>query len=143
MSRRVVITGLGAVSGLGIGIDPLWEGICAGRSAVARLTAFDPSGFECHFGAEGKDFKVGQFVPKSYRKATKVMARDIELAVAAADQAVRHAGLMTPGIDAEKPRSYPGPRNGCHIGAGLIAADINELTEALAVSRNGDGRSEE
>src|SRR5688572_22075785 len=107
MSRRVVITGLGTVCGLGIGIDALWEGLCAGRSAIGRIQAFDPSGFSAQIGAEVKDFKVGQFVPKSYRKATKVMARDIELAVAAADQAVRHAGLMTPGIDADQPRSYP------------------------------------
>ena len=139
MSRRVVITGLGAVSGMGIGIDALWEGICASRSAVSRIQAFDPSGFDSQIGAEVPDFKVSQFVPKSYRKATKVMARDIELAVAAADQAVRDAGLVTPGIDAAQPRSYEGPRMGCHIGAGLIAADINELTAALVESTDEHG----
>ncbi len=140
MARGVVITGLGAVSGLGIGIESLWEGLCAGRTAIGRIQAFDPAGFDAQLGSEVKDFKVNPFVPKSYRKATKVMARDIELAVAAADQAVRHAGLVTPGIESDKPRSYSGPRSGCHIGAGLIAVELNELTEALAVATNGEGR---
>lgn len=146
MGRRVVITGLGAVSGLGIGMGPLWEALCAGRSAIARIQSFDPSGFDSQIGAEVREFKVGAFVPKSYRKATKVMARDIELAVAAADQAVRDAGLVTPGIDGEaaanggRGRSYPGPRTGCHIGAGLIAAEVAELTGALIEATNGDGQ---
>jgi 3-oxoacyl-[acyl-carrier-protein] synthase II len=106
---------------------------------VGRIQTFDPSGFDTQIAAEVHDFDVKQFVPKSYRKATKVMARDIELAVAAADQAVRHARLQTPGLDANGDRSYPGPRTGCHIGAGLIAADIDELTSALAEARSSDG----
>lgn len=139
MSRRVVITGLGTVCGQGIGVEALWKGLCEGRSTVARIAAWDPSGFGSRIASEVKDYKVNSFVPKSYRKATKVMARDIELAVGAADQAVRDAGLMTPGIDAEKPRSYAGARNGAHIGAGLIAAELNELVEAMASSRDAQG----
>lgn len=140
MLRRVVITGLGTATGLGIGAESLWEGVCAGRSALDRIQAFDPSGFDTQIGSEVRDFKISNFVPKSYRKATKVMARDIELAVAAADLAVRDAGLVTPGTDPDKPRSYPGDRTGCQVGAGLIAADIDELTEAFAVARDESGR---
>jgi 3-oxoacyl-[acyl-carrier-protein] synthase II len=139
MSRRVVITGLGTITGLGIGIESLWQSVCSGKSAIDRIQAFDPSGFEAQIASEVRDFKVSNFVPKSYRKATKVMARDIELAVGAADQAVRDAGLITPGIDPEKPRTYEGPRMGAHIGAGLIAAEADELTEALAVATT-DGK---
>lgn len=139
MSRHVVITGLGAVTGLGIGIDPLWEGVCEGQSAIDRIEVFDPSGFDSHIAAEVRDFKANKFVPKSYRKATKVMAKDIGLAVAAADQAVRDADIITPGIDADAERTYPGNRTGAHIGAGLISADLDELTEALATSTNEDG----
>ncbi len=140
MSRRVVISGLGPISGLGIGIEQTWDAAIAGRSAVDVISAFDASGFACRVAAEVGDFKVNQFVPKSYRKATKVMARDIALAVAAADRAVRDAKLATSGTATEdEPRSYDGPRMGCHIGAGLIAADLDELTGALATSRNGDG----
>jgi hypothetical protein len=60
-----------------------------------------------------RGFKVNSIVPKTYRKATKVMARDIELAVGATDCAVRDAGLTTPGTDAEAERTYPGQSLRC------------------------------
>ena len=138
MTRRVLITGVGPVSGLGIGIDATWEAVCAGRSAIDRITLFDPSGFDSHIGAQAPDYKIGDFVPKSYRKATKVMARDIELAVIAADAAARDAKLQTRGTDPDAAKksddfqgSYHPRRMGCHIGSGLIAADVDELTAAL------------
>ncbi len=139
MTRRVVITGLGAITGAGAGLDALWETACEGRSAVERIDTFDPSGFDCQVASTVHEFKVNKIVPKHYRKATKVMARDIELAVAAADLAVRDAGLVTPGVDPEGERTYPGGRSGAHIGAGLIAADIDELTSALAESTDDAG----
>jgi 3-oxoacyl-[acyl-carrier-protein] synthase II len=145
MKRRVVITGLGAVSGLGVGIKPLWEGLIAGRSALKPIARFDPAGFPCRIAAEvGPPYFNGgkDFVPKSYRKAVKVMARDIELAVAAAKCAVEDAALVTRGTipeDAAEPMAttYPGARMGCHIGAGLIAAEADELTMAMASSARG------
>ncbi len=138
MARQVVVTGLGAVTAAGIGFDPLWRAICAGESALRRIEAFDPAGFESQIAGEVRDFKVNKIVPKSYRKATKVMARDIELAVGAADAAVRDAAITTPGTDPDAERTYAGERCGAHIGAGLIAAELNELTGALVESR-GDG----
>lgn len=141
MRRRVFITGLGTVSGSGLGIDPLWEGVVAGRSAIKAIESFDATGFDSRIGAEVGDFSIRDFVPKSYRKATKVMARDIELAVAAADLAARDAGLNTKAtVEGDTP-TYEGERVACHIGAGLIAAEIDELTAALAESRieEGDG----
>lgn len=139
MERRVVITGLGTVSGLGVGIGPLWEGLIAGRSGVRRISLFDPSGFPSRFGAEVPGFSGAKdYVPKSYRKAVKVMARDIELAVAAAKCAVEDAGLKTRGTLAEgstEATTYPGARMGCHIGAGLIAAETDELSSALATAQ--------
>lgn len=134
MARKVVITGLGPVSGLGLGIAPTWARVVAGRGAIDRVQAFDPSGFECQIGSEVSEFKLSQYVPKSYRKATKVMARDIGLAVAAADYAARDAGLVTRGTEGNEdtPPSYDPARVGAHIGAGLIAAELDELTAALA-----------
>jgi 3-oxoacyl-[acyl-carrier-protein] synthase II len=139
MPREIVITGLGTVTALGIGVPALWEGLCAGRSGLARITRFDPSGFECRLGGEVKDLSARDYVPKSYRKAVKVMARDIELAVAAAKLAVEDAKLVTRGtVDAAEgaaiATTYPGERFGCHIGAGLIAAETEELTMAMATS---------
>lgn len=148
MSRRVVITGLGPVSGLGLGMEPTWQAVVAGRSAIGPITSFDPTGFACRIGGEVKDFKVSNHVPKSYRKAVKVMARDIELAVAAADLAARDARLLTRGTageanggggGSENKLSYDPVRVGAHVGAGLIAAELNELTDALTISRSEGG----
>ena len=131
--------------GIGAGIAPTWEAMTAGRGAVTTIDAFDPSGFACRLGSQVRNFSVRDFVPKSYRKATKVMAADIEMAVAAADLAARDAGISTAGTDpdgAARPDfspTYPQARVGCHIGAGLIAAEINELSGALNEARNEKG----
>jgi len=147
MSRRVVICGLGPVSGLGIGLEANWAKLCAGESAAAPIRAFDPAGFDCRIASEVEDYKIGDHVPKSYRKATKVMARDIELAVIAAEQAALDAGLKTPGTDPDAAKAgslqptYAPERVGCHIGAGLIAAELDELTSALVTATDTSGIS--
>lgn len=139
--RQVVITGIGPITGFGLGIDPLWRAMLDGRSAIAPLTRFDASGFPTSAGAEVREdaFSVREVVPKNYRKATKVMARDIELAVGAALAAIQDAGLRTKGTHPEEEPTIPAARFGCHIGAGLIAADVEELTAALVTSRHPDG----
>ncbi len=140
MAREVLITGVGPVSGLGLGMEATWARLTAGESAIGPIQAFDASGFDCRIAAEVADLKVRDFVPKSYRKATKVMARDIELAVAAADLAARDAGLVTHGNDADSEPTYAPPRIGAHIGAGLIACDLDELTSALAEATDEQGK---
>lgn len=146
MRRRVGITGIGTVCGLGVGISALWEGLCAGRSALGPVTRFDAAGFRATLAGEAREFSAKDYVPKSYRKAVKVMARDIELAVAAAKCAVDDAGLVTrngapdsDGGPSAVSTTYPNGRMGCQIGAGLIAAETEELTSALATSRNDAG----
>ncbi|MFI4854719.1 MAG: beta-ketoacyl-[acyl-carrier-protein] synthase family protein [Phycisphaerales bacterium JB065] len=142
MPRRVVITGIGAVTPFGVGMDALWEGLCSGASALGPIESFDATGFRSSLGAEVKDFKGRDFVPKHYRKAVKVMARDTELAVAAAQCAVEAAGLVTKGsashIDEGTPVTYTPDRVGCQIGAGLIAAEVPELAMAM-VTAEEDG----
>ncbi|MCU0688217.1 MAG: hypothetical protein MUE97_00515 [Phycisphaerales bacterium] len=142
--RSVVVTGVGAVSALGIGADALWEGLCAGNSGVRPISRFDASGFASRLAGEVPDagFSIRDFVPKHYRKATKVMARDIELAVAAAKEASERAGLTTRAHleeGATEGTTYPTGRVGCHIGAGLIAADSDELGAALATAVVDEG----
>jgi len=140
LRRRVVITGAGTVTPFGEGLDPLWNGLREGRSALGPITSFDPSGFDCQLAGEVPPIKVKERVPKSYRKAIKVMARDIELAVVAAQAAVEHAGLVTkPGADQGGTLTYPANRVGCQIGAGLIAADLGELAEAMNASAKAEG----
>lgn len=139
MKPDVYITGVGPVCGLGLGIDAVWPKLVAGESAIAPIRAFDATNFGSNLAAElDPDFKIRNFVPKTYRKATKVMARDIEIAVAAADLAARDAGLNT-AAQTEGDPSYAPAHVGCHIGAGLIAADTTELTAALIKSQREDG----
>jgi 3-oxoacyl-[acyl-carrier-protein] synthase II len=134
--RKVVITGIGIVSPIGIGSAAFWENLIGGKVAIDRITFFNPDGFTCKIAGQVPAFKINDFVPKHYRKATKVMARDIELAVVAADDAFKDAGLKsrayteTPEID--------GKRFGCNIGAGLISVDLNELTSAMHAARDGN-----
>jgi len=136
MSRRVVITGLGVVSPLGIGIEPTFDGLVERRSGIRRIGAFDPSTFKTPFAGEVGPYKIVEYVPKGYRKAVKVMARDIELAAIAAYLAVRDAGLKTKCViergDATGPSNVDSTRFGANIGAGLICADLVELAGALA-----------
>ena len=136
MTRRVVITGIGVISPIGIGTNAFWENLLAGKMGVRRIASFDPSGLPSQIAGEVPPFKIGDFVPKSYRKATKVMARDIELAVIAADDAFKNAGLQTRAYT-DSPSINPA-RFGCNIGAGLISADLNELTAAMHAARDGN-----
>ena len=133
--RRVVITGLGPVTPIGVGVTDFWNALLAGASGIRRLQSFDPARFESQIGGEIDGIKIGDYVPKSYRKAGKIMARDIVLAVAAAHQAVSDAGLRTKCLlergEADGQRNVDSTRLGANIGAGLICADLPELAEAL------------
>jgi len=136
--RPVAITGLGAVTAAGIGVEALWQALLARRRCTRVIDAFDASKFPCRLGAQIDDFSARKFVPRTYRKAVKVMARDIEIAVAAADLAFRDAGLVTRGIDPEGPE-IASERLGCNIGAGLICTDLDELGVALTTAVDEEG----
>ncbi len=141
MRRQVVITGLGPVCAIGTGIEAFWEALCAGRSGLGPIRSFDASALGPKLAGEADGLSVRDLVPKSYRKATKLMARDIELAVAAARFAAVDAGVVTRGLAEEGAEGFRvrGDRTGCHIGAGLISAEPAELGHALASSLDEDG----
>jgi len=130
---NVAITGLGAVSPLGLTVADMWAGLSAGRCGISRIAAFDPSGFPCQIAGQVPDFKVQQFVPKSFRKSIKLMSRDIELAVVAADEAIRASGLITAGIDQEKINVDP-KRFAINLGAAFVSCDLVELAPAISAS---------
>ncbi len=142
--RRVVITGIGLACPLGIGAQGVWDALLEGRRAVRRIEAFDPSTFDSQVGGEIEPFKVANYVPKSYRKSTKVMARDIEIAVVAAYEAAKDAGLRTKCLiergEAEAPAVPEPARFGANIGAGLICADLKELSGALYTAADPETR---
>jgi 3-oxoacyl-[acyl-carrier-protein] synthase II len=137
--RAVAITGVGVVSPAGIGVGPLWELLLSGRSAVKKVDAFDASGFTSQVGGQIDNFSARDFLPKSYRKAVKVMMRDIEIAVAAADLAFRDAGIVTRASDGQ-PMTVEPRRLGCNIGAGLISPDLDELGMALQTALDEQGK---
>ena len=107
-NRRVVITGVGMVSPLGVGTEPTWKGLLAGQSGVANITLFDASRHSTHFAAEVKGFDPLNWVEK---KDVKKMDRFIQFAVAAADCAVADAGLKVEPAEADM--------IGVYIGSGI------------------------
>jgi 3-oxoacyl-[acyl-carrier-protein] synthase II len=108
VNRRVVVTGIGLVSALGVGTEATWEGLCAGRSGVARISKFDPSAFAARIAAEVKGFDPLQFVDK---KDVKKMDVFIHYAIAASRSAVEDAKLSI------------GPANATRVGV-FIASGI-------------------
>ncbi len=134
MSHRVVITGLGVVTPAAIGAEAFWQAILAGASAIKPISRFDAGEFPCRIGGQIDDFSARNYVPKDYRKAVKVMARDIEIAVAAADLAFKDSGLVTRANGPDAAPTIDPKRLGCNIGAGLIFTDLDELGSAVSTA---------
>lgn len=99
MKKRVVITGLGVVTAVGIGIDNFWKNITNGVSGISRITLFDTSDFEVKIGAEVKDFDPAQYLD---RKEVKRTDRFVHFAVAATKMALADSGLEINAANAEK-----------------------------------------
>jgi 3-oxoacyl-[acyl-carrier-protein] synthase II len=115
LNRRVVVTGLGLICGVGNSTDVVWKALLAGKSGVGRITRFDPTNFACQIAAEVKDFDPLNFIEK---KEVKKMGRFIHVAIAAADEAMKMSQLkVTPEND---------ERIGVHIGSGIGGFDIIE-----------------
>lgn len=108
MSRRVVVTGLGAVTPIGNNVDDFWTSVKAGKIGFDHITKFDTTDYKCHIAAELKDFNPQDFMD---RKAAKRMEPFSQYAVAAAKQAIDDSGL-----DIEKENPY---MVGCAIGSGI------------------------
>jgi 3-oxoacyl-[acyl-carrier-protein] synthase II len=90
LKRRVVITGLGAVTPLATGVEESWRKLCQGKSGVARITKFDPSGFNVQIAAELKDFHPEDFLDKKKIRRTDPF---IQYALVAARMAMDNAGF--------------------------------------------------
>lgn len=106
--RRVVVTGVGLVSPLGIGTGPTWDALCAGRSGIGPITHFDPEGFASRIAGEVRDFDPLEFIS---RKDVRKMDVFIQYAMAASTFALQDAGM-----DLEQPL---GPRAGVFIASGI------------------------
>ena len=116
MARRVVVTGVGLICGVGHNADEVWQSLLAGKSGVERITGFDASQFACRIAAEVKNFDPLQFVEK---KEARKMGRFIHLAIAAADEALRSANYKVENEEMAE-------RTGVDIGSGIGGFDIIE-----------------
>jgi 3-oxoacyl-[acyl-carrier-protein] synthase II len=115
LSRRVVITGVGLVSPLGIGTEDTWQAVRSGKSGVGPITAFDATDFACRIAGEVKGFDPARYIEK---KEIKKMGRFIQFAIAAADCALSSSGLK---VDAANEESV-----GVYIGSGIGGFEVIE-----------------
>ncbi len=122
-NRRVVVTGVGLVSPVGIGTEETWKGLLAGRSGAGPITLFDTSRHSTRFACEVKGFDPLDWIEK---KQVKKMDRFIQFAVAASDLAVKAAELSTPIADSE--------RTGVIIGSGIGGFATFEKEHAALLS---------
>ncbi len=117
--RRVVVTGVGLISAVGVGTEQTWKAIVDGRSGIDRITSFDTTGFSAQIAGEVKGFDPLLYIEK---KEVKKMGRFIHFAIAASDFAMQAAGLQIPPEVQE--------RVGVYIGSGIGGFDVIEREHA-------------
>ena len=128
MRRRVVVTGMGLVIPIGIGVETAWKNVCEGKSGIGRLTRFDPEGFDTRIAAEVKGFNPELYIEK---KEVKKMDLFIQYALAATKEAVEDSELsITP---------ENGDRIGVIVGTGLGGLPTIEKYHQILMER-GPGR---
>lgn len=122
MNKRVVITGLGAISSVGIGKDAFWEGLLKGKSGISPVTAFDTTSHFTHNGGEAKIFNAEQFIPKD---RLPFMNRATQMALASAKLALDDAAVT--------PEYLAGLTVGVSHGTTLGAAQAIESVDNLLI----------
>lgn len=119
--KRVVVTGMGAVTPLGLSVEETWQGLVEGRSGVSPIAQFDPSPYPSQIMGQVKDFEAADYVDA---REAKRMSRFSQFAVAAAEMAVKDADLTIDSSNAED----VGVVFGTAIGGGLVEAESAHLT---------------
>jgi 3-oxoacyl-[acyl-carrier-protein] synthase II len=138
--RRVVITGMGVVCPLGLTLEDLWSALLEGRSGVGPLQSFPCEGLPLRHAAEARGFSgdIDNFGPlegerkKAIRKGLKVMCRESQMAVAAAQRALHHSGLL--GHAGVQPERF-----GCVFGSDYMLTLPEDFTASVAKCRGEDG----
>jgi 3-oxoacyl-[acyl-carrier-protein] synthase II len=120
MNRRVVITGLGVVSSIGIGWEKFWDSLLKGKSGISPVSSFDTSNQFTHNGGEVKDFRPGDFIPQ---KKLPTLSRASQMALAAAKLAVGDARLAPEELSS----LTAGVCIGATSGSGQVIEQINDL----------------
>jgi len=118
--RRVVVTGLGVVSPVGIGVQTAWRNLVAGKSGITKITKFDATDFASQIAGEVKDFDVLQFLPP---KEARRMDTFIQFGMAAGIEAIKDSGIIVTEENAE--------RIGVSIGSGIGGLNLIEQTNDI------------
>ncbi len=124
MRNRVVITGMGVVSPIGVGLQDFWEGLTSGRNGIARITHFDPTDYRSQMAAEVKDFDPVDWIDS---KSAKRMDRFIHFGLASSIMAFEDAGLESGKFDAN--------RSGVIIGSGIGGSETIEAGYETLIER--------
>lgn len=127
-NRRVVITGMGAITPIGNSVEEFWNGIKEGKTGFGPITYFDTADYRCKLAAEVKDFDPAQYMDK---KSARRMEQFCQFAVAAAGQAIADAGLI---MEQEDPYMV-----GCSVGSGIGSLQAMER-EYDRLKEKGPGR---
>ena len=127
-NRRVVVTGMGAITPIGNSVEEFWNGIKEGKTGFGPITYFDTADYRCKLAAEVKDFDLAQYMDK---KSARRMEQFCQFAVAAAGQAISDAGLT---MEQEDPYMV-----GCSVGSGIGSLQAMER-EYDRLKEKGPGR---
>jgi 3-oxoacyl-[acyl-carrier-protein] synthase II len=132
-SRRAVFTGIGVLNALGLDAPTYWDALLQGRSGVGPLRSFDASALPVRIASEITNFDPNRYIEKKQRRSLRMMARVIQLAVAAAEVALRDSKIEKEKIDRT--------RFGVEFGASAIAMEPEELGDAALASANCQPRT--
>jgi len=128
MRRRVVVTGLGAITPLGNTVEEFWKGLCEGKSGIDRISKFDVTEYPCQIAAEVKNFSPEEYMDK---KEAKRMDRYTQFAIAASSMALKQAELKLDKVDPE--------RFGVVLGTGIGGVETFENQAGILLTK-GPGR---
>lgn len=118
-NKRVVVTGLGVVSSIGIGRKDFYRALISGKSGISEISSFDTSGFKCQRGGEVKNFNPQEFIPK---RRVEFLGRASQLAIAASSLALEDASLY--------PKSFSKSRMGVFVGTTMGEKPLEELVQS-------------
>jgi 3-oxoacyl-[acyl-carrier-protein] synthase II len=124
LQRRVAVTGVGLLTSVGIGTEPVWEAIKQGQNGIGPITAFDASQFNCQIAGEVKGFNPGDYIEK---KEVKKMGRFIQFAIAASEFALQTARYKVDPAVAE--------RTGVYIGSGIGGFEVIEREHKIFLEK--------
>jgi 3-oxoacyl-[acyl-carrier-protein] synthase II len=131
LPRRVVVTGVGLVTSVGTGTEPVWEAIKRGQNGIGPITAFDATRYRCRIAGEVKNFDPATYIEK---KEIKKMGRFIQFAIAAAEFSINASGFKVTNPEQAE-------RTGVYIGSGIGGFEVIEREHKILLEKGPDRMS--